>query len=115
MENNCLFCRIANRQLKADIVEEADGLLAFKDIHPQAPTHVLIIPIEHIPSVAQLTERHTLLIGNAIHMANRIAKEHQLNQAGYRLVVNCGLQAGQSVDHFHVHLLGGRKMLWPPG
>ena len=111
---DCLFCRISKRQMKADVVGETDGLLAFRDSNPQAPTHLLIIPIEHIPSLADISEAHTSLIGKAIHFANRLAQQFQL-MAGYRVVINCGAQAGQSVFHLHLHLLGGRPMQWPPG
>ena len=111
---DCLFCRVANRSLPAEIVAEADGLLAFKDINPQAPTHLLIIPMEHVPTLADATEAHTAMLGNAVHFANRLARQYQL-QAGYRLVINCGAQAGQSVWHLHLHLLGGRALRWPPG
>ena len=114
-EADCLFCRIANRKLPADIVGEVDGLLAIKDSNPQAPTHLLIIPTEHIPTLADVTEAHTALLGNAIHFANRLSRQYQLMQAGYRLVINCGSQAGQSVWHLHFHLLGGRALRWPPG
>ena len=112
---NCLFCRITNRVVPADIVAEVDGLLAFTDIHPQAPTHLLIIPTEHIPTLADASESHTLLLGRAVHFANRLARERRLTEHGYRLVVNCGAEAGQSVWHLHWHLLGGRPMTWPPG
>ena len=111
---DCLFCRIANRQVPATIVAEADGLLAVRDINPQAPTHLLIIPTEHLPTVAEATPAHTALLGNMIHFANRLAKARQL-QAGYRIVINCGAEAGQSVWHLHLHLLGGRRFTWPPG
>ena len=114
-EADCLFCRIAKRQLKADVVAEEEGLLAFKDINPQAPTHLLIIPTEHIPTVADVTPAHTELLGHAIHFANRLARQYQLNAGGYRLVMNCGAEAGQTVFHLHLHLLGGRAMRWPPG
>ena len=114
-ETECLFCRIARRHLPAEIVAESDGLLAFKDVNPQAPTHLLIIPTEHIPSLADTTESHTALLGKTVQFANRLARQYQLTQAGYRLVVNCGSQAGQSVWHLHFHLLGGRPLRWPPG
>ena len=112
---DCLFCRIVTRSLPADIVAEADGLLAIKDINPKAPTHLLIIPTEHIPTLAETTDAHTSLLGNALHLANRLARQYQLTQSGYRVVVNCGAQAGQSVWHLHLHLLGGRALGWPPG
>ena len=114
-EAGCLFCRIVSRSIPADIVGETQDLLAFKDIHPQAPTHLLIIPTEHIPTVTDLTEAHTGLIGNTVHLANRLAQQFQLTQGGYRLVINTGIGAGQSVFHFHMHLLGGRTFRWPPG
>lgn len=114
-EPSCLFCRIANRSLPAEIIGEADGLIAFKDINPQAPVHLLIIPTEHIPSVADATEGQTALLGKLVLFANRLAHQYRLMPDGYRLVVNCGSQAGQSVWHLHVHLLGGRPMRWPPG
>ncbi len=112
---NCLFCRISSRVAPADIVAETDGLLAFTDTNPQAPTHLLIIPTEHIPTLADASESHTLLLGHAVHFANRLARERRLTEYGYRLVVNCGAAAGQSVGHLHWHLLGGRPMTWPPG
>ena len=112
---DCLFCRIAKRTVPAEVVAEADGLLAFKDIHPQAPTHLLIIPHEHIPSLADATEAHTGLLGKLVAFANRLARQYQLVKSGYRLVINCGAGAGQSVWHLHLHLLGGRSLQWPPG
>jgi len=111
----CVFCRIANRTLPADIVAETERLLAIKDLHPQAPTHLLIIPTEHIPTLADVTEAQSGLMGQAVQFANRLAQQHQLIQSGYRLVINCGAQAGQSVWHLHFHLLGGRTLRWPPG
>ena len=110
----CLFCRIVKREIPAAIVAEADGLLAFKDVNPQAPSHFVIIPTEHISTLADLTSKHTELAGQAMHVANRLAKEQQLT-AGYRVVVNCGSEAGQSVWHLHWHVLGGRRFTWPPG
>lgn len=113
--SDCLFCNIVKRAVPADIVGETDGLLAFKDVNPQAPTHLLIVPTEHIPSLAETTEAQTDVLGKAMQFANRLARQYQLMPAGYRLVVNCGPQAGQSVWHLHVHLLGGRALRWPPG
>ena len=110
----CLFCRIVERTLPAEIVAEDDELLAFKDIHPQAPTHRLIIPKRHIPSVADLTPSTADVVSKTVVMANRLASQAGVGQ-GYRLVVNCGAPAGQSVWHLHLHLLGGRSMTWPPG
>lgn len=114
-ETDCLFCRIVRRTVPADIVGETDGLVAFKDVHPQAPTHLLIVPTEHIPTLADATEAHTTLLGRAVQFANRLAKQYQLTESGYRLVVNCGASAGQSVWHLHLHLMGGRSFGWPAG
>ena len=114
-ETECLFCKIAHRTFPADIIAETEGLLALKDINPQAPTHVLIITVEHIPTLADITDAHTTMLGRAIHFANRLARQYQLDRPGYRLVINCGQGAGQSVFHLHLHLLGGRTFAWPPG
>jgi len=113
-KEECLFCKIATRQVPAEIVAEAEGLVAVNDIRPQAPVHLLIFPVEHLPTIADATPKHTTLLGNAILLANRLARERHVAQ-GYRLVVNCGAQAGQSVWHVHVHVLGGRSFAWPPG
>lgn len=111
----CLFCRIATRTVPADIVAETEAFVAFKDINPQAPTHLLIIPKEHIPTLADATESQGPLLGGALLLANRLAQQYQLTAGGYRVVINCGSGAGQSVWHVHWHLLGGRAMRWPPG
>ncbi len=114
-EASCIFCNIAERKVRAEIVAESDGLLAFKDINPQAPIHLLIIPTEHIRTLVDVSEAQTVLLTRAIQFANRLAKELQLAEEGYRVVINCGPQAGQSVWHLHLHLLGGRPFKWPPG
>jgi len=113
--SDCLFCRIIQRQLPADIVAEEEDLVAFRDVNPQAPTHLLIIPKTHISKLSDLTEATTPVIAKAAAMANRLAKQQGISETGYRVVVNCGPQAGQSVSHLHLHLLGGRPMRWPPG
>ncbi len=113
--SECLFCRIVQRTLPADIVAEDPEVLAFKDVNPQAPTHLLIVSKTHIPTVSALTDANASLMAQAVLMANRLADRSGITQTGYRLVVNCGPQAGQSVAHLHVHLLGGRPMRWPPG
>jgi histidine triad (HIT) family protein len=109
----CLFCQIASGERPATIVQRSDDVVAFRDIHPQAPTHILIIPVKHIVSVAEATVEDEGLIGRLISAAREIAQQENLK--GYRLVINTGSQAGQSVFHLHVHLLGGRAMQWPPG
>ena len=110
----CVFCRIAAGAAPASIVYRDDEVVAFHDITPQAPTHILIIPIRHITSTAELADGDRELVGRLIWTATRIADQVELS-AGYRLVINTGQQGGQAVDHLHVHLLGGRPMRWPPG
>ncbi len=109
----CLFCRIARHEVRSDVVDEADDILAFSDIHPQAPIHILVIPKEHIPSLADLQESQGALVGRLVVFATSVAKKGGLDS--YRLVVNCGRSAGQTVNHLHIHLLGGRPLRWPPG
>lgn len=110
----CLFCRIAKGEIPAKKLYEDEAVLAFADIKPQAPVHALIIPKEHVPTVADTGPKHSALLGRLFLAANRIAADHNL-EAGYRLVVNCRADAGQEVFHIHMHLLGGRKFGWPPG
>ena len=90
-------------------------MLAFRDINPQAPTHLLVIPKTHIERVSDLTDATAPSLSHAVLLANRLARDAGVAESGYRIVINCGAQAGQSVDHMHVHLLGGRAMAWPPG
>ena len=111
----CLFCRVVARQVKAQILAETEGLLAFRDINPQAPTHFLVIPTEHVASLDALTPAHAAVMGHAVGFAARLAREQGLMPEGYRVVINCGAGAGQSVFHVHLHVLGGRPMRWPPG
>jgi histidine triad (HIT) family protein len=112
---DCIFCGIVDRSLPTELVYEGDQIVAFRDITPQAPTHVLIVPREHIESVAALNEEQTPLLGEMFLAAKAIAQQEGIGESGYRLVFNCGRAAGQSVDHLHLHLLGGRKLGWPPG
>jgi len=109
-----IFQRIIDREIPADIVHEDELCLAFRDVSPQAPTHVLLIPKKPIPSLAQLTDADVPLAGHLVRTAAALAERLGLS-GGYRLAVNCGPDAGQSVDHLHFHLLGGRTMRWPPG
>ena len=111
---DCLFCRIIKKELPSDIVYEDDDVLAFRDVKPQAPVHVLIIPKRHIASLADLTEQDKDAMGHAMFCAARLARDLGISE-GYRVVVNCGKDAGQSVFHIHMHLLGGRSLGWPPG
>ncbi len=110
-----MFCRIARREAPATIVGETDGMMAFADLHPQAPTHLLIIPTDHLPALADATNRHETLLGRLLLFASHLARQFQLVDGGYRVVINSGAGAGQTVFHLHLHLLGGRHMQWPPG
>ncbi len=112
--NECTFCRIAGGEESARVVYQDEDVTAFHDRNPQAPTHVLIIPNEHIESVNEVTLGDVDLLGKLFVVARRVAEEEGV-AGGYRLVVNTGSQAGQSVFHLHVHLLGGRALRWPPG
>ena len=111
---SCLFCQITAGERPATIVFRDDEVIAIRDINPQAPTHILIIPTKHIVSMAEATVADEGLIGRLMTTAREIAQQENLSK-GYRLVINTGSQAGQSVFHLHVHLLGGRAMHWPPG
>ena len=109
-----IFAKIIAREIPADIVYEDDLCLAFRDIAPKAPTHILVIPKKPIQSLAELQADDEAIVGRCVMVASRIARDERLD-AGYRLVVNCGNDGGQEVPHLHFHLLGGRKMTWPPG
>lgn len=111
---DCIFCQIAADKLPAKIVYRNSEIVAFQDSHPQAPTHILVIPIKHIASASEAQSGDADLIGRMLAAASQIAKDQNLDR-GYRLVINTGPQGGQTVDHLHVHLLGGRQMHWPPG
>ncbi len=111
----CLFCEIAESRIPAKVVAKDDQLVAFHDVKPQAPTHVLVIPRRHIESLADLGPGDDGLVGRLVRKARDIANELGLGERGYRLVFNCGDDAGYSVYHIHLHLLGGRSLGWPPG
>jgi histidine triad (HIT) family protein len=112
---NCLFCKIINREIPAKIVYEDDAVLAFEDINPQAPVHLLVIPKKHIATTLDMTEDDHALVGRLLATANRLAMEKGVAEQGFRTVINCNRDAGQTVFHVHLHLLGGRPMSWPPG
>lgn len=112
--SDCIFCKIARGEIPSQKVHEDEQFLAFRDIHSQAPTHILIIPKEHIPSLQEAEDRHGPLLGSTLLLARRLAEQEGLSE-GYRVVNNCGPQGGQTVGHLHFHLLGGRDMAWPPG
>ena len=111
----CLFCSIAEKKIPAIIVFEDEEILAFHDINPQAPTHILIIPKKHIATIDEAEPIDGLLLGRMVLVAQQIAREKGFNQEGYRLVFNVNPGGGQVVYHIHLHLLGGRQMVWPPG
>jgi len=113
--SQCLFCRIAAKEIPAKIVFEDTLCVAFEDINPQAPHHVLLIPKKHVATLDDLTSSEEPLFGHLVTVAARIARERGVAKTGYRLVANCQAGAGQSVFHVHVHLLGGRPFHWPPG
>ncbi len=112
---DCLFCRIVDGEIPADVIHESDSAIAFRDINPQAPTHVLIIPRRHISTINDLNAGDEELVGSLHLAAKEIAQQEGLTDDGYRVVMNCGEGAGQSVFHIHLHLLGGRLLNWPPG
>jgi len=112
---DCIFCKIIRKEIPAEIVYEDDSVLAFKDIHPVAPVHFLIIPKKHIPTVLDIQEEDKELVGHIQFVAAGIVRESGLAGKGFRIVVNCLKDAGQNVYHIHYHLLAGRSLKWPPG
>ncbi len=112
---DCLFCGIASGDQQADVVHESDEVIAFRDINPGAPTHILLIPKEHVESVRALRGRHAKMLAELFQTASHLARAEGIDDGGWRLVTNIGANAGQSVPHLHFHLLGGRRMSWPPG
>ena len=113
--SDCLFCGIVDGKVRANLVYQDDAVVAFKDIAPKAPVHILIIPRKHVAGVADIAESDRALIGAIFQVAAKLAGEHGIAESGYRVVVNSGADAGQSVFHIHYHLLGGRQLGWPPG
>jgi len=108
---SCIFCQIVAGKVPSEILYQDEEVIAFRDINPQSPTHLIIIPKKHIPSLAHLSEAESSLIGDMANIANQLAKGEGISESGYRLVINCGKQGGQLVPHLHMHLLGGRKLL----
>ncbi|MCW5589856.1 MAG: histidine triad nucleotide-binding protein [Legionellales bacterium] len=112
---DCLFCKIVSGEIKSQIVYEDEHVIAFRDIDPKAPTHILITPRQHIANLNSLDTTHQALMGHILIMASQIARDEGHAENGYRLVINCNLDGGQTVFHLHCHILGGRTMHWPPG
>lgn len=115
MSSECIFCGIVRGDVPGDIVLDEGDIVAFRDLRPGAPTHVLVVPRKHIASIAELESADEPLIGALFGAARRIAEQEGVAESGYRMVINAGPDAGQSVDHVHLHVLGGRHMAWPPG
>lgn len=112
---DCIFCRIVAGKAPADIIHRDEMVIAFHDANPQAPVHILVIPNEHLESIADIRSEHDGLLSRMFSVANQLAVQEGIAQSGYRLVTNRGDHGGQSVYHLHLHLLGGRRMKWPPG
>ncbi len=112
---DCLFCKIVNKEIPSDIVYEDDQVLAFRDIEPQSPVHILVIPKEHFASILHIQSENFELLGHIFQVCNQLAHEFDIDESGFRIVNNCKEDGGQTVNHLHFHLLGGRKLAWPPG
>jgi histidine triad (HIT) family protein len=114
-KEDCLFCRMITQEIPPDVTYRDEHALVIRDINPQAPTHLLVIPLEHLESLDEASKKHEQLLGHLLRIAARVANAEGLGETGYRTVINTGAGAGQSVFHLHVHVLGGRAMNWPPG
>ena len=113
--DDCIFCKIVKRDINAKVVFEDNKIMAFDDISPKAPVHVVVIPKYHIDKLSQVPDEHVNLMGKLVLVAKKIAKDKKIEESGYRIVLNCGKDGGQEVSHLHLHLLGGRPLAWPPG
>jgi len=114
-KEGCVFCKIVRRDIDAKVVFEDNKVLAFDDIKPQSPVHVIVIPKYHIDTLSDISDDHINLVGKLILTAKKIAKERHIEESGYRIVLNCNRDGGQEIFHLHLHLLGGRPLGWPPG
>lgn len=115
MSDDCIFCRILNGEIPSDKVHETENAVAFRDINPQAPVHVLIIPRRHVPTIEDFGPEDRDLVGELFEAGRTVARQEGIAEAGYRAVFNCRDEGGQEVHHVHLHILGGRQMTWPPG
>lgn len=111
----CIFCKIIKKEIPSNIVYEDDNIIAFKDINPQAPVHLLVVPKKHIPNLLEVEEKDSFLILEITRVIKELAKTYNIDDRGFRVVINTGDEGGQTVHHLHFHLLGGRFMTWPPG
>lgn len=114
-KEDCVFCKIVRRDINAKVVFEDNKIMAFDDVRPQAPVHVVVIPKYHIEKFSDVSDEHTTLMGKLMFTAKKIAKEKKIEESGYRIVLNCNRDGGQEVFHLHLHVLGGRPLAWPPG
>ncbi|EDP46773.1 histidine triad nucleotide-binding protein [Rickettsiella grylli] len=112
---DCIFCKIIKKEIPAEMVYHDDAMIAFRDQHPQAPIHQLIVPKKHIATLNDLSDNDTILIGHLFQTARHLAKKAGIDKSGYRTVINCNKNGGQEIFHLHIHLLGGRTFVWPPG
>lgn len=112
---DCLFCKIALGEIPAKLLYQDEYVIAFADINPQAPTHLLVVPKQHISTINEVNQANSALIGHMVQVATQLAKDAKIHENGYRVVMNCNSAGGQAVYHIHCHLLGGRQMSWPPG
>ena len=115
MCKDCLFCKITSGKMDTELVYEDEKVVAFEDLNPQAPTHLLIVPKKHIPTLVELEEEDYELVGHIYRVANKLARKEEVDEDGFRIVANCRDNGGQTVYHIHFHLLGGRRLQWPPG
>lgn len=113
--SDCLFCKIITGEIPAEVIYQDNEIIAFNDIDPQAPTHILVIPKQHISTINDIKAEEAVLIGKLYLTAQQLAKKYNINESGYRTIMNCNSDGGQAVYHIHLHLLGGRKLKWPPG
>ncbi|MGL5244573.1 MAG: histidine triad nucleotide-binding protein [Sarcina sp.] len=113
--SDCIFCKIATGEIPSNKIYEDDKVIAFHDISPEAPVHVLVIPKEHIDSVNRINENNSEIVAHIFTVINKIVRELNIHESGYRVVTNCGQNGGQTVGHIHFHVLGGRDLKWPPG
>ena len=115
VKKDCLFCKIIDKEIPSAFVFEDDKVIAFRDINPQAPVHILIVPRRHIATLMDLTEKDKEIVGHIYLVAKKLAEKEGVSEKGFRVVANCNADAGQAVFHIHFHLLGGRRLQWPPG
>ena len=115
MKDDCGFCKLVAGEMDVSFLYESDDIVAFRDINPKAPVHILVVPRKHIPKISDVKDADQLLLGRMLSIAKELAEKEGISDSGYRLIINCGENAGQEIFHLHLHLLGGRRLSWPPG